>query len=78
MRRLIGLVLLCFVVGIVLAALGVTPRTLYADTWNAIRSAYDLAARLIDWALPYILLGALVVVPLAVVGFVIRLARGRG
>jgi hypothetical protein len=76
-RRVIGLVLLCLIVGIVLAAFNVTPRSIVTDTIGTIRHLAELAVDLADWAVPYILLGAVVVVPVAIVSFLLGCARRR-
>lgn len=78
LRRIVGLVLLCFVVGLVLATLGVSPRSIFTDTWRTLRSVADLLLSFTSWAMPYILLGASIVVPIALIGVVIRVVRGRG
>jgi hypothetical protein len=73
--RILGLLLLCFVVGVVLAFLGTTPATLFSDLTGALLHAWGIVVDLLGWALPYIILGAMVVLPLAVVSWLIRLAR---
>jgi len=44
---------------------------------EAIQSIFEVVADLIGWAAPYILLGAVVVVPIWLVFFLLRLAKGR-
>jgi hypothetical protein len=78
MRRLFGFLLLCFVVGVVLATFGIHPRTILTDTWHTIGRVFDLFLGIATWAMPYILLGASIVVPIAVVSFVVRFVRSRG
>jgi hypothetical protein len=78
LSRIVGLVLLCLVVGLVLATLHITPRGLFLDTWATIRHIVDLFLSVGSWAIPYILLGALVVVPIAVVSWLLKGARRRG
>jgi hypothetical protein len=67
---LIRLALLSIVVGIVFAALGITPETLVEDLIRLIRRIYDLGFSLIGRAFNYFLLGAVVVIP---IWFVMRL-----
>ena len=73
--RILGLLLLCFVVGVVLAFFGTTPTTLFGDLWGALLGAWGAVVDLLAWAMPYIALGAMVVVPIAVVSWLLRLAR---
>lgn len=75
MGRILGLLFLCFIVGVVLAFFGTTPTTLFSDLWNAAVSAWGTVVDLLAWAMPYITLGAMVVVPIAVISWLLRLAR---
>ena len=75
MGRILGLLLLCFVVGVVLAFFGTTPRTIFSDLWGALVAAWGVVVDVLAWAMPYIALGAMIVIPLAVVSWLIRLAR---
>jgi hypothetical protein len=78
LSRIVGLVLLCLVVGLILATLHITPRSLFLDTWATIRHIADLFLGVASWAIPYILLGAVVVVPIAVFAWLFRGGRRRG
>jgi hypothetical protein len=60
----IRLVLISIAVGVVLDTLGINVRNFF-DRFNALlRSVYDLGLGTIDWLLHYLLLGAIVVVPI--------------
>jgi hypothetical protein len=78
LSRFVGLVLLCLVVGLLLTTLDITPRSLFLDTWATIRHVADLFLGVFSWAIPYILLGATVVVPIAILSWLLRGARRRG
>ena len=67
------LIVLSLVVGIVLSALGITPANLFRSIDVLIRRLYDLGFGAIDWVLQYILVGAMVVVPIWLIA---RLASG--
>jgi uncharacterized membrane protein YbjE (DUF340 family) len=75
--RALGLLVLCFLVGLLLATLGITPRGILFNTWDTIVSVARLIKDLSLWAIPYILLGAVIVVPLALLGLAQRLGRRR-
>ena len=75
--RLIGFVVLCFLVGLVLKTLGITPRGILTDTWGTIFSVYRLIVDFARWAIPYTLLGAVIVAPLALIAFAQRFGRRR-
>ena len=70
--RAIGVIVLCMLVGLLLTHLGIAARGILTDTWRTIRSVGRLVGGLVEWALPYTLLGAVVVVPLLLVGFVLK------
>jgi hypothetical protein len=76
--RIVGYVLLCFIVGVLLTTCHVRPQDLLTNTWATIRSIVDLSIGTLSWAFQYVLLGAVVVVPIAVIGYLLRLGRRRG
>src|SRR5205823_3377664 len=66
--RAIGLIVLCFLVGLLLSRLGITARGILTDTSATILSVFGLLADWLQWAIPYILLDAVIVVPLVLLG----------
>ena len=70
--RAIGVVVLCLLVGLLLTHLGIAARGILTDTWHTILAVGRLIGDLVFWAVPYILLGAVVVVPLMVLGLVAK------
>jgi hypothetical protein len=70
--RAIGVLVLCLLVGLFLTHLGIAARGILTDTWHTILSVGRLIGDLVMWAVPYILLGAVVVVPLLIIGLVAR------
>jgi galactitol-specific phosphotransferase system IIC component len=74
--RLLGLVLLCLLVGLFLDSLGVSARGMLDNTWATVLSVVRLGENALQWALPYTLLGAVVVVPVVVIVFALRRFRG--
>ncbi len=73
--RVIGVLVLCFLAGLFLNRLGITARGILTDTWATILSVFTLLGDLISWAVPYVLLGAVVVVPLVVLSLLHRYTR---
>jgi hypothetical protein len=69
---------LCFIVGLVLSALHITPRGLFMDTWATTQRVIGLFLDVASWSIGYILLGAVVVVPIAILSWVLKGARRRG
>ncbi|MBP2314534.1 DUF6460 domain-containing protein [Azospirillum soli] len=78
MGWIVKTLLLCFLVGLALSVLDIDPASIITNTWATIRDIADLAVGVIRWALPYILIGAVIVVPLSVLGLLLRWSRSRG
>jgi len=77
MSWIIRTLVLCFIVGFVLSFLRIDPASILTNSWQTVQ---DIAALVIEagsWALPYILIGAVVVVPLSLIGLVMRWNRSR-
>jgi hypothetical protein len=75
--RAIGLFVLCILVGLFLESIGITAHGLLTDTWHTLDSLWQKSRELVEWSLPYALLGAIIVVPLALLSLVDRLRRRR-
>jgi Na+/H+-dicarboxylate symporter len=70
--RMIGVLVLCLLVGLFLTHLGIAARGILTDTWHTILSVGRLVGDLVMWAVPYMLLGAVVVVPLMLIGLIAK------
>lgn len=75
---IVKIVLLCFVVGYAISVFDIDPARILTDTWNTVVEVTRLAGGVLEWALPYILVGAVVVLPIAAVAALLRWTRGRG
>ncbi len=71
-RVALQLILLSFVVGIVLSALGVSPFDIVSGLQRLIERVWYSGFEVFEWAWRYFLLGAVIVIP---VWFVMRLFR---
>ncbi len=60
----IRLILLSIVVGVVLSALGITPDNFFYQIELLLRRIYDLGFDTFRWLLEYLIVGAMVVVPI--------------
>jgi hypothetical protein len=80
-RAVIGgifkILLLCLVVGFILSVVDFDALGFIRFLSNSVRKAGDLAAEGVRWAVPYILLGAIVVVPVYVIKLGLDLLRRR-
>ena len=74
---IVKLALLSLIVGLVLAKLGITPRRLIEHFGETVQGVFNLAVSSVEWAVPYILLGAVVVVPLWLIRAGLMFGRSR-
>ncbi len=73
----IRIALLCLVVGLVISALGLTPESLLGLFGNTVIRLFNIAVDLVQWAVPYVLVGTVVVIPMWLLLTIVRYARGR-
>jgi ABC-type uncharacterized transport system permease subunit len=71
----IRILLICLVVGLVMAFFGITPAHIIDDTFATAHRAWALVVDFVLWAAPYILLGGSVVLPVAAIILVLRFVR---
>lgn len=74
---LIKLALICLGVGLILAFFDVDPVQLMHNFPRVVRSIFEVVVDMIRWAVPYITLGAVVVVPIWLVVVLLRVLRNR-
>ena len=74
---LLKLAVVSLAVGLLLAAFDVTPDALLDTLAGIARGAWNAATDLFGWAGPYMLLGALVVLPAWLLGYLWKRLRGR-
>lgn len=74
---LIRLALLSIVVGIVMSALGISPRNLFYHLELLARRIYEMGFGAFEWLFHYLLIGAVVVVPIWLVARVLRTGASR-
>lgn len=73
----VRLALISIAVGVVLKALGINLRNFFDRLNVLLRSIYDLGFEAFDWVLEYLLLGAIVVVPIWLIARVAGAARNK-
>jgi hypothetical protein len=71
----VRLALISLVVGVVLDTLGINLRNFFDRINDLLRTIYDLGFGAIDWLLQYLLLGAIVVVPIWLIARVVAILR---
>lgn len=75
---ILRLVVLSIVVGVVLSAIGITPQNLFGSLNLLARRLYDMGFGAIDWILQYLILGAMVVVPIWLIARLLGAGRKPG
>jgi Na+/H+-dicarboxylate symporter len=74
---ILRLALISIVVGIVMKALGIDLSNFFDRINQLLRSLYDLGFGAVEWVLEYLLLGAIVVVPIWLVARLLGAARSK-
>ncbi len=64
-------------VGLVLSVLDITPQRLLQSIGGTAEDIFEIGVSAIDWAVPFVLLGAVVVIPLWLLRLLWRTARNR-
>ncbi len=75
MGTILRILILCFLVGLILSYLHLSPYGLAGDLLRTLREMADFVVGLLRWAGPFVRLGAVVVLPVALILLVLRLAR---
>ncbi len=76
-RTLLRLFFFSLVVGLVLSALNVSPQSLLGTIGGTLEVIFFRIADVVAWAVPFVLIGAVVVVPIWLVLAALRLVRRR-
>ena len=76
-ETIIKLLVLSFIVGILLAFFDVNPRQLLANFGETIEEVFAVIVRFLEWSVKYVLLGAVVVIPIWLVLFVLGKITGK-
>jgi hypothetical protein len=72
---LVRLVLLSIVVGVILSALGITPSNFFYQINVLLRRIYDLGFGAFESVVEYLVLGAMVVVPIWLIARLFKMRR---
>lgn len=61
---IIKIVIVSLLVGFALTLFDITPKQLLANVGGTVQSIFEVGVSMVEWAVPYILLGAVIVVPI--------------
>ena len=71
------LIVASLIVGLILSLFGASPLTLLKGASESLFAVFDWLVGAVQWAVPYIILGAILVLPIWLVLLLVRLVRGR-
>jgi len=74
---LLRLFILSLVIGLVLSAFDIRPESLLGAVGGTVESIFNVVADTVEWAVPFVLIGAVVVIPIWLILAAIRIARRR-
>lgn len=77
-RVVVRLIVMSFIVGLVLAALNVHPVEIFQWLERTVYRVYNMGFAAIEGGLRYLVLGAVIVVPLFLLSRVLKFGRGSG
>jgi hypothetical protein len=72
---LIKILVFSFVIGLLISFFDIDPKQLLANFGETVEDIFAIVANLIEWAVKYILLGAVVVVPVWLIFFLLGKAK---
>jgi hypothetical protein len=77
LSTVLKLLLASLLVGLVMHWFDITPRSLISNFGATVERLFDTLARFVSWAFDYVLVGAVIVVPIWLVIFLAERARGK-
>ena len=76
-RTIVKLIIACLLVGLGLSTLNIDLRNILESGQDAIEWLIKVGGEFFGWALSYILIGAVVVIPIWLILYMVKAARGR-
>ena len=76
-RTIVKLIIACLLVGLVLSTLNIDLRNILESGQDAIEWLIEVGGEIFGWAATYILTGAIVVLPIWLILYMVRAVRGR-
>ena len=71
----VRILLLCLVVGLIISVFDISPEGILSSLGSTAERIFFAVAGVVQWAVPYMLMGAVVVIPIWVVVYIHRVAR---
>lgn len=76
--QILKILVLCLVVGVVLSALSIDALSFVRFISQSIHNAADLIVTVVEWSIEYVLLGAVIVVPIYLIKLGMSYFKRRG
>ena len=76
-RTIVKLIIASLLVGLALSIVDITPEELLNDLGGWVQRVFSVFVRMLQWSVPYMLMGAVIVVPLWAVHKLWRMFRDR-
>lgn len=76
-KTIFKLVIISLLVGLVMSWFDITPQSIIENFGGTVAKVYEVATSWLRWMVPYILLGATLVVPIWAVLALLKLGKGR-
>lgn len=73
----IKLLILSLIVGLILAGLNIDPKNVLYSLRDGVEHLFQMGVDLFGWAFTYILIGAVVVIPIWLALYLLRVLRGK-
>ena len=74
---LLRLFILSLIIGLALSVFDIRPESLLGAVGGTVESIFNVVADTVEWAVPFVLIGAVVVIPIWLILSAIRIARRR-
>jgi len=74
---IIKLAVISFCIGLLISFFDINPRELLSNFGETVQDIFAIVARVVEWGVKYVLLGAVVVIPIWLIFFLIGKARGK-
>jgi len=78
LSTLFKLAVISFIIGWLLVQFDVTPEDIFNNFGETGRRIYDMAKGAIEWSAGYIVIGAVIVIPLWLISVLFNVLKGRG
>ena len=73
----VRILVLCLIVGMIISFFDISPEGMLGLLGSTVERIFLVISGVVQWAVPYVLVGAVVVIPIWVVVYIVRVARKR-